>query len=770
MARGKFELDLLRDSSGDAVVVTGATVTVLVEGTGVPADLYDDITGISGPGNPFTVTGSTIEFFADQDNRYRLDITTTSGFSRTLRYRSVTIDTTDIKSYADSQIASHSAETDNVHGVGSGDSVESVSGAQEKADAVQTNLTSHINSATPHPNQTLDFEQITYPTAYQIGSPTHIDTLQEWINHALSAGIMHGGTITDNGDGTVSIDSGYATLRASEDPHLPLYAISFDASGPLALTDSAENYIYLDYNLGSPQFAVSTSRSAFNCIDKCLAYYIYRAGTKLNIIDAKEQNVDSNRKARQLFLKFSKFIHASGGTVLGSSGLSLTVTAGEFFYILESVPHEAFDTSVAGTGNQNIFSLWYRDGIGGWTETIESKTIDTTVYDNDTGTPVAISNNKYGVSWVYIVHDSPSNLHVVMGQADYATVAEAELANPPPELPGVIGAHGSLVGFVVYLKSAVTFAEVLSAFVQQFTSNTATTHNGLSGLQGGAVDEYYHFTNTEHTAYGYHTRTRTTASPNITVPVHSLTAAGAETNIDFAAAPKGSGSFVLSIPDNTATGGNKRGDYSVDLQLNRDSADQVASGMGAFTAGRRCKASGNGSSSIGYYCTSSGVGSFTHGSRATDRSAYSKYVHASSRFSIDGDAQSGRQMLFLETTGATASILTATGQSTVTTAVVPVIPDNHAYSIIATVVARDASTGDTASWSIKGAAKRGAGEATTALIGTPSIETIAMDSGALAWSVDLVVSTTRGSAEIQVTGEVATTIHWVCKFETVEVG
>jgi len=800
--RGKFELDLLRDDSGNAVVVTGATVTVTIEGTGVPADLYDDLTGPAGPGNPFTVTGSTIEFFADQDSRYRLDITTLSGYSRTLRYRDVTIDVTDIKTYADTQIATHSADTDNVHGIASGDAVESVSGAQAKADAVQTNLTTHIADSAPHPNLTIDFDKVTYPSAYQINSPTHIDTLLEFSAHVFSAGVVHGCAITDNGDGTISIDSGYAVLRGTTDPHLPLYAIGVNAQGPISLTDSSENYVYLNYNAGSPQWVASTSRDDFNCIDKCIGYYIYREGTDLNIIKATEQNVDSNRKSRQLFLKFQKFIHAENGTQLGGSGLALTVTAGEFFFMLESIPHLAFDTSVSGIDNQNVFTLWYRDGIGGWTQTADSKVINSTVYDNNTGTPVAISNNKYGVSWVYIVHDEPSSLHVVMGQADYSTVAEAEVATPPSSLPGVLGAHGSLIGFVIYLKSATSFIEVLSAFTQIFTSSAATNHNVLAGLQGGTTNEYYHFTNTQYTAYGYHTRTRTTAAPNATVPVHSLTAAGAETNIDFALIPKGSGAILAAVPDGTATGGNKRGTYATDFQKARSLADEVASGTLSFIgAGSRNKSSGIRACVVaGYQNDASGDGAFIGaginniasginsvssggsyneatgesstipgGTNGTTRGIYGRYSYASGVFSTTGDAQTGKHVLRISTTDSTPTIITGNG-STPSATNVPVLPDNHAYAITARVIGRDTTTGDVYHVVVEGTAKRGSGAATTALDGTPVYTTISQTAGAVGWDVSLVANTSRGSAEIQVTGETGSTIHWVCKFDTVEVG
>ena len=89
--------------------------------------------------------------------------------------------------------------------------------------------------------------------------------------------------------------------------------------------------------------------------------------------------------------------------------------------MITDIEHPTFDTSVAGTANENVFSLWYRNGVGGWTQQTNQKTVNTTTYDNNTGTLVPLNNNQYGVTWFYIVHDSPSTLHAVKGQGSYAS-------------------------------------------------------------------------------------------------------------------------------------------------------------------------------------------------------------------------------------------------------------------------------------------------------------------------------------------------------------
>lgn len=70
-----------------------------------------------------------------------------------------------------------------------------------------------------------------------------------------------------------------------------------------------------------------------------------------------------------------------------------------------------------------------------------------------------------------------------------------------------------------------------------------------------------------------------TATPNATIPVVSLTATNAATNVDIALVPKGTGALTGTVANNLASGGNKRGTNAVDWQTNRTAAADVASGF-----------------------------------------------------------------------------------------------------------------------------------------------------------------------------------------------
>lgn len=77
----------------------------------------------------------------------------------------------------------------------------------------------------------------------------------------------------------------------------------------------------------------------------------------------------------------------------------------------------------------------------------------------------------------------------------------------------------------------------------------------------------------------------TTVNINNPFFVSALKAAGTSDDIDIALMPKGDGSLLAQIPDTTALGGDKRGEYSVDWQMNRLDRTQVASGHCSVIAG-----------------------------------------------------------------------------------------------------------------------------------------------------------------------------------------
>lgn len=325
----------------------------------------------------------------------------------------------------------------------------------------------------------------------RINAPSGIATLKEITNIQWSAGALSGFAASDNGDGTVAIADGEILLRSSASETAPLYLIKMAATASVALTDASVNFIYVDYASGTPALAVTTSVTGFNCLDKCILAVVSREGTHLHILDGTRQNVDSNRKLRRRYLEAEPFKWVPGGTMLGASGLAVTLTAGKFWFALEPMTHGAFDTSVAGSGHDREFSTYYRNGSGGWTKATGVKTVNNTQYDDGDGTLATAANGRYLVHWIYLAMGQDPHMAVLYSQAQYNTVAAAQASKSPASVPHVFTGTTILVGRLIVLKNAATVALVESTFLTAFSAGSPSVHNNLSGLNDA---DYQHLT------------------------------------------------------------------------------------------------------------------------------------------------------------------------------------------------------------------------------------------------------------------------------------
>lgn len=275
----------------------------------------------------------------------------------------------------------------------------------------------------------------------------------------------------------------------SVDEHSTLYTVIVPAQTWITLTDAATNYIYAQYNNWSPNYAVSTSLSDFNCLDKCIAYKIAREWTTLRIIDWRAMNVDANRKDRRRLLETQWFQHVIWWSIIWSNTWrTLSVTAWAYYYAYNKIEHPAFDTSSGTT-----MYWYYRNGSWGWAIQTWQTVLSNTSYDDWDWTLWTVSGWNYWIFWVYLLLDSPTTLAFQYGQWNYNTPALA-IAATVPTAPPAIQWVWVLIWRAIVLKNAATFYQLDSSYTTVFAWSTATEHNGLSWLQWWAAWEYYHLT------------------------------------------------------------------------------------------------------------------------------------------------------------------------------------------------------------------------------------------------------------------------------------
>jgi hypothetical protein len=197
----------------------------------------------------------------------------------------------------------------------------------------------------------------------------------------------------------------------------------------------------------------------------------------------------------------------------------------------------------------------------------------------------------------------------------------------------------------------------------------------------------------------------------------------------------------------------------------------TASGQGAFVgAGWGNIASGAGSSSLGLGGQSTGdYSACLGGAYGLARSIIGNTVFAASSapYGTAFGCQGALLILARQTTDATATVLASNSTAASATNQVA-MPINSAYLFKVTVIAGVTGAGDTKAWKLEGAIKKGATNASTAIVGTVTTTVLATDAGAATWAVTATADTTNGALAITATGQAATTIRWVAKVETTE--
>jgi len=338
-------------------------------------------------------------------------------------------------------------------------------------------------------------------------------------------------------------------------------------------------------------------------------------------------------------------------------------------------------------------------------------------------------------------------------------------------------APGTAGNLITYDASGNPAAVATGTAGQVLTSNGAGAAPTMQDASGGGLTNI--------------TETLHTASPNNTVNAEQLEVTGGTTNTDLVLTPKGTGALIFgNEPDGTATGGNKRGNYAVDLQATRTFNSRVASGYGSFIgaggnnmasgqesgtlAGRGNVASGvysavlagesnqvssNRSIVFGNGCITTGNWGAMAGGNGALAYLSSMWAHSSGVFAATGDAQrialvarnktttNAPVGLFLD--GSSALLTISSGKSMhATVKIIGIKSDGTATAVYLRQVAIQNVAG------------------TTSLVG--SVNTLGTDTAA-GTSISITADDTNDALKIEVTGITSETWRWVATVEGVEV-
>jgi len=284
-------------------------------------------------------------------------------------------------------------------------------------------------------------------------------TAQDMQTFFHSTGWVNGGSITDNGDGTVDVDAGQGAIRNAANALGLLFFFDWAAVTNLSMVDGDLNYIYVNYNSGSPQVETSTTEAPNPFTYTDLAT-VYRIGTELYINETVKHTVGDHAG---LMIQYNEETMPNAPEM--DSAAELTELASRKFEISAGIYWNGltrFTTPAIDTSGVDTFTSVYYNGAA-WVYVPGETQISNSQY-NDVSTGLAnLAVGEYGVYWVYLVVNTPAKPFMIYGQEAYASLGEARTAQPfmTADLPEILHHETAiLVARVIVKQGASGFQEI----------------------------------------------------------------------------------------------------------------------------------------------------------------------------------------------------------------------------------------------------------------------------------------------------------------------
>ena len=344
---------------------------------------------------------------------------------------------------------------------------------------------------------------VTYPPYYHYldhnifadsMNSTPYSNLADWFRTTRSSGRITGGVVSDGGSGKINISQMDGMIFVANSMGSKFVFFRKAAVSGITIDDSATSWIYLDYDSGNLTYRATQTRSDIHEYDQFTVGRVRRDASVLEILQSGHNLYNKERRQHdRLILKYGPMDWVNGALISQTGTDHIALTLGNWYVANTPYTTAALDTNPPGVGFA-IYSLWsYINGA--WVEATGQVTVPVTQYNKMT--PVgseslaSLPAGKYGVYWVFLCPNGDLNL--LYGQDSY-TSSTAALSTVPAGLPGYFTSWAQLIGRIVFKKGTDPWYQIDSAFGTKLTLSTVSDHNSLAGLQGGALDEYYHLT------------------------------------------------------------------------------------------------------------------------------------------------------------------------------------------------------------------------------------------------------------------------------------
>lgn len=221
------------------------------------------------------------------------------------------------------------------------------------------------------------------------------------------------------------------------------------ATASFTLVDNSVNYIGINYNSGSPVYALYVDQSSFNyssIIPVCAVMYF---NSELNVIpmgsagDGLPEKLLLNQYYRKEFDITTNFTLAEGAERYVELG-ALTVSNG-----VDTVSCLSMDTETA----ENDMWLWYKDATSTWQRS-QNNQINNTQYQGAGTGLQSLGTGEFVINYIYRVIDDTNLLIFNILSGKFATLAEAKESDMITDLPDIIKEGAVLVGRMIVQKDS----------------------------------------------------------------------------------------------------------------------------------------------------------------------------------------------------------------------------------------------------------------------------------------------------------------------------
>lgn len=287
-------------------------------------------------------------------------------------------------------------------------------------------------------------------------------------------GVVSLPTITDNLNGTVALGAGVVNFAVTANGDGAIRRMNTPATNPVTLTDNITNYVYANYNSGTPIIQVSTTPDAFLTDGRLVPLFrVIREGTDLHILDYDAYGLGLSDKMFFKDIALHSF-ERSTGLVLSTAPTRIsTISAGTVWF---GVQLYVLDVNTAGSSGE--LEEWYLVS-GVWNkQTVTS--YDSTYYSDGTNR-LNLGVAKYVAKYFYRGIESDNHVYYMHGNQQNS-VADA-LAEAVPIAPSVVTSHSMYVGKIVIQQNATNGIAYPRAWEGAVQSANVVNHDDLANIQ-----------------------------------------------------------------------------------------------------------------------------------------------------------------------------------------------------------------------------------------------------------------------------------------------